>query len=109
MPLSKQQRTQLKLVHICPKKLRKSLLQKIDSSCIKAICECCLNTLKGNVPISKDQKKSLSRHRKVLRTLADRKVSLIKKRKLIIQKGGFLNILIPTVLSALGAVFNGIR
>lgn len=109
MSLSKEQVEQLQLLHKCPQKLRKKLLQKIGNKCIKAICECCLNTLRGNVPLTNEQKKSLSRHKTTLRKLENRKVSLAKKRKLIVQKGGFLNILIPAALSVLTGLINGVR
>jgi hypothetical protein len=107
MALSKEQVDQLKFIHKCPQKLRKKVLQKVNGKCIKAICECCLNTLKGNVPLSVHQKKSLSKHKTTLRKLQNRKLPLLKKRKLIIQKGGFLNILLPAALSAISAIIHG--
>jgi hypothetical protein len=109
MTLTKTQLEQLQLLHKCPQKLRKKLLEKIDIKCIKAICECCMNTLQGNIPLTKHQKKSLSNHKSTLRTLKNRKISLVKKRKLIIQKGGFLNVLIPAALSVLTGLINGVR
>lgn len=109
MTLSKEQLQQLELLNICPQKLRKNLLKNINQEGIKAICECCLNVLHGNIPLSEKQKGSLSKHKRTLRTLAERKVALSKKRKLIIQKGGFLNILIPTALSVLSTLFHGAR
>lgn len=110
MALTKEQVQQLHLLHKCPQTLRKKILQKIDIKCIKAICECCLNTLQGNVPLTKSQKKSLSRHKSTLRKLQDRKVSLVKKRKLIIQKGGgFLSVLIPAALSVISSLIHGTR
>jgi hypothetical protein len=109
MALNKEHVEQLKFIHKCPQKLRKKVLQKVNSQCIKAICECCLNTLKGNVPLSEHQKKSLSRHKSTLRKLQNRKLSLLKKRKLIIQKGGFLNVLLPAALSVITGLIHGSR
>lgn len=109
MTLTKEQVQQLQLLHKCPQKLRKKLLQKIDIKCIKAICECCMNTLQGNVALTKGQKKFLSRHKTTLRKLQNRKVSLVKKRKLIVQKGGFLSVLIPAALSVITGLINGVR
>lgn len=107
MTPKKEQLSQLRLLQICPLKLRKQLIEKVNNKCIKAICECCLNTLKGNVPLTAEQKKKLSKHKGIIRKLSDRKLSLKKKRKIISQKGGFLNILIPTVLSVLSGLVNG--
>lgn len=109
MTLSKEQLQQLELINICPQKLRKDILKNINQEGVKAICECCLNVLHGNIPLTEKQKGSLSKHKNTLRTLARRKVALSQKRKLIVQKGGFLNILIPTALSVLAQLFHGAR
>ncbi|GBM86815.1 hypothetical protein AVEN_47492-1 [Araneus ventricosus] len=109
MTLSKEQLQQLELINICPQKFRKEILKRINEEGIKAICECCLNVLHGNIPLTEKQKGSLSKHKRTLRTLAERKVALSKKRKLVLQKGGFLNILIPTALSVLSELFHGAR
>lgn len=107
MTLTKKQVDQLHLLQVCPLRLQKQLLENIDNECIKAICECCHNTLSGNIPLTAQQKEQLSVHKITLRKLSKRKVSLKKKREIISQKGGFLNILIPTVLSVLSSLFHG--
>ncbi len=107
MALKKEQLDQLRLLQICPLKLRKTLLGKLNKNCIKAICECCINTLNGNIPLTTRQKKTLSKHKKTLRHLSNRKVPLVKKRQVILQKGGFLNVLIPAALSVLTTLFHG--
>lgn len=110
MALSKVQRRQLELIHICPTKHRKNLLKKLPDSCIKAVCECCLNALQGNIPLSKQQRNKLRRYKATLRNLAYKKVSLSRKRNLIVQKGsGFLGLLLPAALTALTSLFNGVR
>lgn len=101
MTPSKKDVARLRVLNTCSVKLRKDLIKKFPQSCINCICECCLNTLKGNVPLNSQQKKSLSRHKHTLRLLADKKVPVNKKRKVLIQKGGFLNILLPAALSVL--------
>ena len=107
MALKKEQLSQLQLLQICPSKLRRQLIGKVNNKCIKTICECCLNTLKGNIPLTAQQKKKLSKHKGTIRKLSNRKLPLTKKRKIILQKGGFLNILIPTVLCVLSGLVNG--
>jgi len=109
MTLSKQQLRQLQLLKVCPKKLRKNLLKKLPTTCVKAICECSLNVLKGNVPLTKHQKTCLKKHKSTLRRLADKKSPLYTKRKLIVQKGGFLGVLIPAAISAISGLVNGFR
>lgn len=85
-------------------KLRKSILQKASVGLLRSLCECCLNVLNGNVKLSSHQKRKLSRHRNKLRTLADHRVSTRKKKKLLIQQGGFLGALLGPVLSSLAGL-----
>lgn len=109
MTPTKKQLHQLELIHICPKKLRKELVNRLPKECIKTICECTLNLLKGNIPLTKQQKKDLQKYKTTLRKIGDRKTSLFVKRKLIVQKGGFLQYFLPTVLSVLTSIINGTR
>lgn len=86
-------------------KLRRAILSCCHSELIKAICEVTLNVLRGVVPVNQQQKEKLKRYKKVLRALADRKVSLKKKREHLNQTGGnFLPVLLPPVLSALASL-----
>lgn len=91
------------------KSREKSKILKNCSNCmIKTICECVLNLLKGNLPISKRAKTQLTPFKKTLRTLAQKRVPLYRKRRLLIQKGdGFLSFLIPTALTVLSSLIHG--
>ena len=80
-------------------KLRTAILKSSDEELIKAICDCCLNTLNGNHKIEKRLKGKLSKHRNTLRKLAERGTSVKKKRALLVQKGGFLPLLLGSILS----------
>ena len=55
---------------------------------IHAICECCLNLLKGVIPFTPHQKRRLVRHKTHIRALVNKKVSQKKKRRYLSQKGG---------------------
>ena len=73
---------------------------------LMCVCECCYNLLKGTVPLTPTQKRRLSRYKKHHRALADKKVSRVKKRRILNQKGGnLLAALLPPVLSVLGSLF----
>lgn len=109
MTLSVKQLRDLELIRTSPKTLRKHLLKKLPSRSVKAICECSHNVLKGNIPLSPYQKKSLKKYKTTLRKIATKKGALFKKKKLIVQHGGFLNILIPAALSVLTGIINGAR
>ena len=74
---------------------------------IHALCECSLNILKGNVQLSTAQKKQLSRYKQSLRVLS-RKGTSVQRRKQILQKGGFVGVLLKPVLSALGGLLGSL-
>ena len=95
----------LKVLAKCKAKQRKALLQNISPGLLKCLCECSLNVLKGNVKLTSSQKQLLRRHRKVLRSLADRKTTVKRKKQLLVQKGGFLPALLGPILSTLAGLF----
>ena len=90
----------LRILHRSKPALVKSILKHASSDLTKAICECSLNVLKGNIKISPAQKRKLAHHKTNLRLLANKKTSL-KKRKRILQKGGFIGALLGPVLGVL--------
>lgn len=91
-------------------KQKSIFLRKCPNSIIKGVCECALNLLKGNIPISKRQKNKLIPHKRTLRRLGNKKLPLFKKRRLLVQKGdGFLSVLIPAAISVLSSLINGVR
>ena len=86
-------------------KQRRAILQAADNQLLKAICECVINVLRGTVKINPKQKTQLKRYKASLRELADKGVPLKKKKKTLVQKGGgFLSIILPTVLQTLASI-----
>lgn len=84
-------------------KQRKAILQTCHVDLIKCLAEISLNVLKGVVPVDKTQKNRLRRYKTLLRSLADKSVSLKNKKKKLTQSGGnLLSYLLPPVLSVLG-------
>lgn len=85
---------------------RKALLQKADLQLVRYICECALNVLQGNIPLTKSQKSRLRKHANVLRKLVKSSDNFSEKKKIIVQRGGgflpaLLAPLIGTILSNL--------
>ena len=94
----------LRLLHKASPKARKELLEKhCTPDLVESICECCYNVLKGSVPLTRSQKDALRRKKQMLRQLALKKTSL-KKKKELIQKGGFLGVLLGPIVSVLSKV-----
>lgn len=83
--------------------LRTALLRAADPSLVQNICECALNTLRGNVKLTAEQKEHLRKHRKALRRLASNTGSWKSKKRLVIQHGGFLPLLLAPVIEGLVA------
>jgi len=79
-------------------KQRTALLRVADAKLVRQICECALNVLRGNVPLNKSQKNKLRKHATTLRSLVDRSGSLKRKKKIIVQRGGFLPALLAPII-----------
>lgn len=85
--------------------LRNAIIKTADPEVIKAICEITLNTLNGNHLPSRKVFNQLCKYKKNMRKLAEAKRSVRKQRKVLIQRGGFVPILLDSLLSSpIGAV-----
>lgn len=83
---------------------RRALLRTADDSLVRDICECALNTLEGNVVLSRAHKSRLARHRHTLRKLACKRGSWKSKKKILVQRGdGFLGLLLAPILGGLAS------
>ena len=65
-------------------------MENVPEGVITAIYECCLNMLKGVIPLTQHQKRRLAPHKTHLRALANRKVSRKRKKIYLKQRGGSL-------------------
>ena len=109
-PISAKNAAVLHALRHLSKQERDVILRKLlDNSLTKCICECVLNTINGNIDVNKSQKQLLRKHSKILRKLADSRGTWNSKRKLIVQKGGFLGTLLSVVGSILAGVIAGAR
>ena len=84
---------------------RKALLRKADAKLVRRICECSLNVLIGNVPLSKGHKSRLRKHAKVLRKLSAPDITLQRRKNIIVQRGGFLPALLAPLIGTILANF----
>jgi hypothetical protein len=84
-------------------KERQKLLASFESCVIDAISELALNCLRGNIPLKSCDFKKLKKYQNVLRIVSKpNKVST--RRNILIQKGGFLNLLIAPALSLIATL-----
>lgn len=95
----------LRTLHEASPKLRQSMLKhNKDDGFVCCISEICFNVLKGMIELSARQKQQLSRKKHALRFLTLRRVSKKRKRKLI-QSGGFIGALLGPIVAILGQLF----
>lgn len=89
------------------KEQRKALLKVADKQVIEGICECIVNTLKGNIQLKPFEKKKLKKYQKVLRLLELKRGNWKSKKRVLLQTGGaFLPALLaPIIGGVLGSLF----
>ena len=73
---------------------------------VHCICDCVHNILLGKIPLEPEDKERLGRHKECLRMLVNKETS-DRKRKKLIQEGGFLGSLLPTLVGIVGKMFTG--
>jgi hypothetical protein len=85
---------------------KKKMITLCDRGLIDCFSECAKNVLKGTVPLSAVQLRKLRRQKNNLRLLAVKRTS-VKKRKKILQKGGFIGAILPPILGIIGGLLGG--
>ncbi len=88
----------LKVIQGASPKLRKTLLENLNKETLRCLCDCCHNILSGNIPLNPSQRKQLFRHRSTLRKLGTKGLSLRSKKRILVQKGGFVSALLTPLL-----------
>lgn len=91
----------------CKPKMRKAILISADKELITAICESIFNMLNSNLDINRETLTKLKPFKKTFRKLVS-KSTLANKKKILIQKGGFLEFLVPAVISGISSIVSSI-
>lgn len=95
----------LRLLYKSKPAMVKAILKNMTADQVKALCECILNVLRGNVELNIKQKNRLARYKRIMRALSSKKHSAARRKRLLIQQGGgFLGALLGPVLGVLGSV-----
>ena len=89
----------INLLSKCNPKLRKYVLEHADKKLIFVLNECMVNFLKGNIKLDEKNFQKLKKHKNSIRLLVNSNC-LKKKKKLFVQKGGFLPFVLPFVSKA---------
>ena len=82
----KRVKTKYRALHVL--KTAEPRLRKKDL--VNSIIECVLNVLYGNIKLTGCNTHKLLKHKVALRKDADKRVPISSKKKIIVQRGGFL-------------------
>ena len=82
---------------------RKKIILSGDKNLIAALCDIIYNVLNGNINISSTERQKLNKYKTALRCLC-KKSSLREKKRILVQRGGFLQFLIPAVVTGLASI-----
>ena len=95
----------LKALTKCTDVEKKDFVKIARPEVINAICDCILNILNGNVPISSKQKEKLRTKKNILRKLVLKKTNTPKRKKLLVQHGnGILTSILGPAIRALASL-----
>ncbi len=88
--------------------IHKDILSRAPANVIKGICNAAINCQRGEVKLSKEQKRILHQHKNIIENLVKKGVPLERKRRVLVQHGGtiaaaIIPIILSTVLGALGS------
>jgi hypothetical protein len=87
-------------------KLRKVSLSNCNKELLNSIYECALNILNGNLKLKPCGERKLREHKSILCKIADKRLPLAAKRKVIVQQGGFLLPLLSAAMPVLATLFS---
>ena len=83
----------------------KAALKTASPDLINTVCECSHNIMRLNVRLSPSQKRRLGRYKASLRALTQKTLSC-KRRKHILQTGGFIGALLGPIISVFKNLLN---
>ncbi len=93
------------LKQLADPKIRNHVIKNADTNLMTAICDVVYNVLHGRINISEKDRKKLLKYKKSMRFLC-KKSTLEHKKKYLKQKGGFLQFLIPAVVSGIASIIS---
>jgi len=101
MKREKSNHNTLHILRTAESKLHKATISNCNKVLVNSISECILNVMNGNVKMAGCSTRKLRKHRVTLRKVADKRIPLSTKKRLINQRGGFLLPLLSAILPAM--------
>jgi len=87
-------------------KLRNVIISKRKKELLNCKSECVLNVLNGNIKLTGCDRRKLQKYKAALRKVSNRRAHLVSKKKLIVQRGGFLLPLLSEILPTLASLIS---
>ena len=100
----KQNFDSLKFLARAKPQLRNAIIGACDNSLVCCICECIKNVVEANVPVPHSTLCKLKPYRQVLDKIVNKRNNFLKKKRLIVQNGGFLPLLLPALIGVIGSL-----
>lgn len=94
---------ELKRLNRLKDKDRRKYLKTCCAPFVDNLCECIRNLLKGRVPLKPKHLKVLRRYKTFLRKASSKKTSR-KLRRRLLQTGGFIGAILPSLVTGLSAL-----
>ena len=88
---------------------QKYLIKMADRPILEAFSEIALNLIKKNISLTSDQINRLRPFEENIYQLSLKRHSVVKKKKILTQTGGFLSVLVSTLVPLIGALIGAIR
>ena|SRR5687768_7953691 len=95
------------LVRAKPKE-RNTLIKHASKVELNSVCEVCKNILAGRIPVRGQHHRRLCRYKNIVRTLANKRVGVERKRRILQQQSGgaLLPLLAPLVIPLIGSLIS---
>jgi hypothetical protein len=91
----------LRFLHNSAANQRNYLVKTASNEQMNSICECAMNIMRKNIPLTKRQVQNLRKYKKAVYKLADKSVSIAAKKKAVKQSGGVIPAILAPVLGLL--------
>ncbi len=94
------------------KRMKQGIVKSCDTQAINKICEIVLNVMNKNIKLGDDEFNNLKPFAKYCRKLLNKKINIKEKKKILIkkgiQRGGFLQFIIPAVISGIASIISSV-
>ena len=94
----------VKFVQIMTPKQRKLFFESANKDQIRLLETACLNLAKNHEGLTDGQIKTLKKFKRRIKIMASKGFSIKAKRRIVLQKGGFLPAILPIIASLAGSL-----